>query len=316
MFRKEEYKINSFSVFRLTDETGVFADIIPELGAMVHQIGMTDKRGNILTILESDSPEELHRNPWFRGRILFPFNDRIPRGKYSFNGADYQLPINSDEDGSAIHGLVYNRPFAVKNVEAEKEFGRMTLVHSISETDFDSYPFSVDLSITYTLKHNEFSISYEIFNRGDRVAPVALGWHPYFSLSEKVDLLKLQAGGGDYVAVDESLNPTGEVLPVTGSPFNFTDLKSIGSEVLDIAFNLPEQGRTVMEDKDNRIEIVFDTDLFPYVQLFTPPGRNSIAVEPITAATNSFNIDGLGRIDLTSGEQRSGTVKISLNHFS
>ena len=82
---------------------------------------------------------------------------------------------------------------------------------------------------------------------------------------------------------------------------------------MDIAFTASSEGKVFLENKTDKLEIFFDTDLFPFVQLFIPPGRKSIAIEPITAATNAFNIDGLGKIELKPGEERSGSVKISLN---
>ena len=43
---------------------------------------------------KADSDEEILLNPLFRGRLLFPFNDRIPNGKYYFDGREYSFPIN------------------------------------------------------------------------------------------------------------------------------------------------------------------------------------------------------------------------------
>ena len=313
MFKRKDYKVESLPVSRIEGPDGSFLDIIPQLGAMVFQIGLCDGKGNIKTILKSDSKEELLLNPWFRGRILFPFNDRIPGGKYSFEGVNYQLPINNEEDHSSIHGLIYNRAFDEFSVHLHEDRGEIIYLYSIKNTDFEFYPFSVKLIVQYILTENSLLIQYTIVNDDSVKLPVALGWHPYFALSEKADNLKLKTGGGSYVAVNESLNPTGEFPNVKGSPFDFSESSKIGNHEIDIALTSPVNGKTYLHDGKNELEIYFDRDFFPYVQLFIPPERDSIAIEPVTAATNSFNINGLGRIELKPGEKKSGLAKISLS---
>ena len=312
MFRKELYQIEDMDVVRIIDSNGRFMDIIPESGAMVYQVGLLNDRGIIRNILESDMDGEIKKNPWFRGRVLFPFNDRIPGGKYSFKGMDYELPINDIDDNSSIHGLVYNKPFSITNINLNDDSGEISLSMCIDKTDYASYPFSVTLDITYKLSKSGFSVNYSFQNRGVEPLPVALGWHPYFSLQENVDSLKLKAGGGQYVEVDESLNPTGDVLSVQGSSLDFRNSSLIGDKELDIAFNASSDGKIYLQNQTDQLEIEFDKELFPYVQLFIPPDRKSIAIEPITAATNAFNIDGIGLINLNPGQKRSGSVKISL----
>jgi len=315
MFRKEEYQIDQFTVCRIINDKGVFADIIPVLGAMVYQIGLLDEDGEVTIILESDSPAELESNPWFRGRILFPFNDRIPGGQYTFDGVDYQLPINEEEDGSSIHGLVYNKPFVVSEEILNDDSGSIKLSYTINADDFESYPFSVKLEVVYAISDSGFSVDYRICNCDDKALPVALGWHPYFSPGKAINSLRMKCGGGSFVEVDETLNPTGELVSVTGTDLDYHQFKELGDRELDIAFTLPSDGITLLNNESRTLELIFDAGFFPYVQLFTPPKRKSIAIEPVTAATNSFNIDGLGKMVLNSGERRSGSVKINLNHL-
>lgn len=316
MFDKKEYTIASYRVTRIEHKQGAFMEIIPELGAMVHRVGLRNGVGNILSIVECDSADELSENPWFRGRILFPFNDRIPRGRYSFNGTEYQLPINCAEDQSSIHGLVYQREFSEVSRSENEDSASIAYCCSIDKKDYPSYPFSVDLTLVYTLGLHDVSIRYSVVNRDQKTLPFALGWHPYFTLGTEINALRLMCGGESYVAVDKDLNPTGEILPVKGSDLDFSILKKIGEGELDIALSSSETGIAVLEDDKNSLELTFDRDFFSFVQLFTPPGRKSIAIEPISAATNSFNIDGLGKVVLSPGEERSGSVSISLKSSS
>lgn len=313
MYKRTEHETGGFAVVRIKNERGCFFDVIPSLGAMVYRIGLSGKDDHVQDILRFDSPDKLDENTHFRGRVLFPFNDRIPEGRYSFKGKEYRFPINEVSDCSSIHGLVYDKQFVEKESHLTEESGSITFAYNIHSGDWDYYPFSSSLDVTYKLSDEGFGIYYVFSNDGNETMPVALGWHPYFNLRGQVDTWKLRCGGGRYVAVDDSLNPTGEILSVEGEAFDFRELKKIGKEELDLAFTAQSRGQTILEDENYRLSLYFDPRLFSYCQLYIPGERDSIAIEPVTAATNAFNIDGLGRIDLKAGESMKGSVKISLN---
>lgn len=313
MYIKCEYKAGPFTVMRIVCPDGPFFDVIPELGAMVYRIVLEDQKGDLIDVLRYDDPRELSENPLYRGRLLFPFNDRIPEGRFQFEGCQYQLPINEESDGSAIHGLVYNQNFKVQNLILSENKAAVTLYYSIDPDDWSFYPFGLDFSVTYSLSEKGFSVHFSFINHGDNTLPVALGWHPYFQLEDSVDLWRLKSGGSRYVAVDENLNPRGNFLPVEGTDFDFRSSNIINDKELDIALVRSPDGINFLESKERRLELYFDRNLFPFVQLFIPPERDSVAIEPITGATNSFNLDGMGRIELEPGEKREGVVKIALD---
>ena len=50
---------------------------------------------------------------------------------------------------------------------------------------------------------------------------------------------------------------------------------------------------------------------YRYLQVYTPPGRESIAIEPMTCAPNAFN-NGMGLIRLDPGEAFTASFGISL----
>ncbi|MFO7729815.1 MAG: aldose 1-epimerase [Spirochaetia bacterium] len=167
MYVKSEYKAGSYNVIRIEREDGVFFDIIPDLGAMVYRISLKDRKGIPVDILRFDKAEELSDNPLFRGRLLFPFNDRIPEGRFHYKGCDYQLPINEKSDGSAIHGLLYNREFEVRDLNLSENEASITLGYTIKKGDWYFYPFSLDFSVTYRLSEKGFSVDFTFVNQGE-----------------------------------------------------------------------------------------------------------------------------------------------------
>lgn len=308
----EETAIGPYRVERL--EAGkAWAEVIPSLGGMVKQIALPFPNAKEpIPILREDSQGELSSNPWFRGRILFPFNDRIPDGEYTFNGKAFHLTPNSEKDGYALHGLIYNRPLSSWKQEKGKDSVTLTLTGQILPVIYPGYPFSLLLEMTYTISMDGFSLTFFVKNRGTEPAPIAFGWHPYFTLGGIVDNWKLFHCGTSYVPVGEDLMPQGGHAGVIGTRYDYRSGRVIGNEPLDIALTSPLSGTASLTDGEKTISYWADSSVFSYTQLFIPPERDSIAIEPITAATNSFNLPDLGRRILMGGEEITASVHITL----
>ncbi len=283
---------------RLTS-TGESATILLSHGATIQSLCLGP---DALEVLEADSVDELDLNPKFRGRLLFPFNDRIPQATYVFGGKSFQLPVNCPEDGSAIHGLVYNRAFKVLSGEASADQVRVVLQDEWPENQWPGYPWSLRFLVKATLSAGCFRLDFEISNESTQTAPVALGWHPYFRLDPEQSLGQhsLELPAESFVAVDESLLPTGEEPSCAGTPLDFSQAQNLSEIELDVA--LTATGPAVLRCGQRTLRLEQDPEFFRYVQLYTPETRTSIAIEPVSGATDSFNRPALGRTDLAPAQ--------------
>ncbi|NOY07368.1 MAG: aldose 1-epimerase [Spirochaetes bacterium] len=312
-------------------ETGAEADIIPELGGMVHRINLpaginlsvgtrlsaeknlpAERENRIcLSILKSDSDEEILLNPLFRGRILFPFNDRIPGGKYRFNGREYSFPVNDKVYNDAVHGFLYKKVLKPVSTVTQK-YEELTLFYETR--DEPGYPFLVSIRISYKIDEDSFTLALEITNQGDCKAPAAFGWHPYFSLpGASPGSLFLQISARRYLEVDEKLLPTGRYLPVQGSPYDFRKPSPINGREIDIGYLLDEK-RCTLTDMDSGLSVLLNMEgeIFSFLQVFAPGKCDFIALEPVSSLTDAFNRKELGLIVLEPGERLKGKVTVKL----
>ena len=281
--------------------------IIKSLGGTVYKLKL---RGE--DILFSDSEDRLTENELFRGRLLFPFNDRIPDGKYKYEGQDYQFPINCDNKDS-IHGLIYNRDMIEVYSNDLKNEASVALETIINSTEFPGYPFSIGLKVLYTLTESDFTVLFEVFNPGEKPSPFALGWHPYFTFGGNIDSSSLTFGSDKYYDVNDDLYYEGNFFSVKNTDLDFTKGQKIGDRELDIAISLSNRGEFKLENGNKSIYAEFSKDLFPAIQLFVPEDRLSIAIEPISAPSDTFNYPETGLRIVNPGQRIIGTVNLELN---
>jgi aldose 1-epimerase len=300
-----------FAVEQLRNETtGEQVEIIPALGGMVHRLALGKTVPHDL--LASDTDQELRANPLFRGRMLFPFSDRIPRARYIYENRIFHLTANCAEEPSAIHGLVYDQAFSILNRGPDSRGCVLVLEYRIRPERFPGYPFAITLKIEYILTSAGFELKFEIFNHGTAAAPLALGWHPYFSFDGSLDEVTLRNDSRDYVEVGQDLIPTLNLLKTEGSAFDFSKAALVANREIDITLACPENGRTILAGKGRKIALFQDPIFFKYTQIYVPKNHGSISLEPLSAATNAFNFHGLGLKVLPPGRSLQAIVRVQV----
>lgn len=272
--------------------------------------------------LNPPSPKPTCDTKLFRGRILAPWNDRIPGGIYRFADSEHALTINDPGDRDALHGFLYRLPLEVRTGEDTRTAdsdGKNTkaLLHRrLRPSDEPGYPHDLDVVLSYSLTTSSFTLRMEVKNRGNGPAPLALGWHPYFRLpgSLTVDDLRLEIGAETLVPVGNDLLPIGGHESVSDPRLDFRTAHPIGPQSLDVAYWTPGGHTTRLTDGHLLLEII-QSELFQYTQIYIPPDRGSIAIEPISAATNAFNVPALGLKVLAPGQAVDGTITVTLREI-
>lgn len=250
--------------------------------------------------------------------ILFPFAGRIRGGRYRYRGRDYQLETN-DNQGNAIHGFVYTRPWRV----VSQSEGSITGEFQASADDpaiLKLWPADFRIRATYAVAGKRLLAAYHFTNTGDGPLPWWFGTHPYFRLS---------VGGGApedaliRFSVDkqwklENLIPTGDVVAVP-SASDYAAGARVGSREFDNVFTGLGTEQHVWSGSvtDTAAQLTVVTRFgkpFRECVVFIPPHREAICLEPYTAVPNAFELTDRGAdaglAELSPGQSTEVHVEI------
>ncbi len=256
------------------------------------------------------------------GDVLSPFPGRVDKGEYSYQGSDYQLKGFAENKGNTLHAFVRELEWEVAKIS---DYQIASIVEVKEDKFLDKgYPFNLRFSIIYEILDEGLLIRTEVKNIGENTAPFGIGYHPYFKVAAKVDEMIWHVPAKSVVEFDESLKPTGKLIPVDESNLDFRTPARIGSRIIDNCFTdliRDEKGiftsRLSNEDGTKAIEIWQD-ESYPYFQTYSSDTiapknqRQAIAMEPQSCCGFAINFPKLGLIDLVPDLQFVGEWGINI----
>ena len=219
-------------------------------------------------------------NEGYESAILFPFANRIEKGKYVYKNKTFQLVCNEVQNHNAIHGLVHDKPFEIINTSIFKESSSIELSYT-ERTGQDGFPFQYTLTLRYELSSDALSLTLKVKNEDEHAFPYTMGWHPYFNSSNLAQSQLLFSAHKEFVNNEMGI-PITSIEFTRNMPFKLDQIELDHAFALDsdkVNFYTPEYQLTIngFDDEDN------------YLQVFTPKSPGKIAIEPMTGISNSFN---------------------------
>ena len=292
--------IGTVECYVLQRDDGAEFEILSGYGAGLNAWRIPDANGNLTDLLfgyrEGDDIYKIGPDT-NAGCRLAPFPGRVAYAKFKWHDKEYQLVNNVSWAPHALHGFLQNQKWEFKSFETHDDPGHE---HCTIEFSCDwpgafagfPFPFRATNSITFTGK--EVQVASIVENIGDKPMPYSEGWHPYFSLGEKIDTLTLKLPPSKLAELDKADMPTGQYHEDT----RFVGGRQIGDEFINDCFCIasPSDSRNMtpvadLEGKIGRITIWQYTGSENYnaLQIYTPPNRMSIAIEPMTAEPDALN---------------------------
>lgn len=231
---------------------------------------------------------------------LIPYSNRIGSARLRWAGLEYTLPANFAPEPHAIHGVGWERPWAVEAAGTS----HAVLVYR-HEADA-SWPFAFEGRQTITLHDDALELQMSITNRAAVAAPAGLGWHPYFAKSPDTQLRFAATGRWD---MDADNLPTRRLAHAGLAG----DCRSLA---VDHCFD-GWDGRLQLEEAGLRLQITSDLD---HLVVFTTPARDHIAIEPVSHVNNALALapqtgvtpESLGLRVLQPGEIFAASMRIQV----
>ena len=230
------------------------------------------------------------------GCRLAPFPGRVAYAKFNWNGNDYQLVNNVSWAPHALHGFLQNQKWEFKSFETHDEPGHEHCTVEFScdwPGAFAGFPFPFRATNKITFTGTSVQVVSTVENIGNKPMPYSEGWHPYFSLGEKIDTLTLKLPPSKLAELDNADIPTGHFHDDT----RFVGGRQIVDEFINDCFCIadetthPTKSSVGLEGKNGSINIwqYIGKNAYNAIQIYTPPNRMSIAIEPMTAEPDALN---------------------------
>lgn len=302
-------------VITLTDNTNNTIAEIYAFGALLNKFSKVHEGQpfNVVEGFESVQDCLAHITKGFKSAKLSPFACRVNNARYHFGEADHHLS-KYNIDNSALHGLLYDQVFSVIDTAATDEFARVNL-QFVYDLPNEGFPFVYRCEVEYRLKKDHtLCIKTTITNIDDQLVPIMDGWHPYFTLGDKIDDCQLEFQSNEILEFTPDLIPNGKSHPYQ----EFGSIKQLGETNLDNCFTVDRaecQPLAVFRNPAKNIQVeIHPGEGYPYLQIFTPPHRNSIAIENLSAAPDAFN-NFIGLHVLEPKETISFSTKFVIKSF-
>lgn len=283
-------------------ENGTEAEVYA-LGALLNKFSIK-KDNALINVVESyASVEDAKANipPAFRSAKLSPFVCRLFKGEYAFDNKKYKIDKYYMGD-SAIHGLLYDAVFTAASTHVDDHKAVLILRYKYDNTE-QGFPFTYSIEVSFKLNDkNQLSLNTEVTNLSQSDMPLNDGWHPYFKIGKTINDAEIRFNSKELVEFDEQLLPNGKT-----SEYNtFSEFKIFGDTFLDNCFTLNDFAGPAFQMRNNAEGVqlnIYPAESYPYLQIYTPPSRESIAVENLSGIPDSFN-NKTGLIVLKPGNSR------------
>jgi aldose 1-epimerase len=297
----------------LINEHGYSCTLIT-LGARIISFKGPDKHGRVeeLTKCPTDL-KAMEDAVSYHGATIGRYANRIADGIAMIDGKKWELDEN--RDGCQLHGGPKGFSTVIWEAFAMREETRASVKFTHTSPDGDQgYPGTLDIAVTVTLtEENELFFLYEAVT--DKPTVVSMTNHTYWNLSgnrkDRIYGHRIQIHADSIVETNAQQLPTGKILPVQDSDFDFRTPRTIGKEIsgYDVCYIMPDR-KGVLEAAEvyepvsgRRMQVITDA---PGIQFYTdnndPQDRHGSLCLETQQLPEAFNHEGFFHTPLRPGD--------------
>lgn len=222
-------------IYTLIGRGGMRAQI-SDYGAKLISLLVPNKEGEVRdVVLGFATPEEWQQKETYFNAVIGRVANRIKDGRFTLDGVEYQLPINNGPN--SLHGGISG--FNEKTWKVMAQSQHAITLRYVAKDGEEGYPGNLTVDVTYQMtREGGLKVTYEATT--DKPTIAAFTQHAYFNLagegSGTVHDHVLQVMADHYTPFDNTACPTGEILPVEGTPMDFRQPTRIGDRISDPFF--------------------------------------------------------------------------------
>lgn len=216
-------------VFQLKNANGMLATFM-DIGATWLSCQLPVKGVHREVLLGTNTLEKFNKAHGYLGATVGRYANRINKGRFKIDGESYQAEVN--QGGNTLHGgrIGFDKKrWVVESVSPQK------LVFSLVSEDGDQgFPGQLMVLLTYELTdNNQLQIHYRA--KTDQPTLVNLTNHAYFNLmgaESGEDCLShvLSINASQYLPIDDTGIPLGQLAPVEDTSFDFRSPKLLAQD--------------------------------------------------------------------------------------
>ena len=241
---KEEYKMSvtktkfgttkngeEASLFTLENANGMKA-VVSDFGAVLVKLIVKDAQGKERDVVWGyDTVSGYENNNIFLGATIGRNANRIGKAKFMLNKELYTLDVNDGRNN--LHGGFNGYHARMWKPEVNEQENAVTF--TLESPDMDQgFPGNATIRVTCTLKEdNTLALTYDA--KADKDTIFNMTNHSYFNLdgAESDSILEQQVwiDADEFTEADEESIPTGNILPVEGTPMDFRNWRVIGQDI-------------------------------------------------------------------------------------
>lgn len=275
-------------IITLKDASSKTEAQIYAFGALLNEFSIMDGLSKTNVVAGFESVEDAMNNitNGFKSAKLSPFVCRMREGKYVWDEDHFQVK-KFFLANHAIHGILYDAVYEIQHSEANMDQAKVELWYQYPG-NIPGYPFPFLIQVDWTLtKGNQLSVATSVTNASPSNIPLSDGWHPYFNLGTSVDDCTLRFSSKKQLEFDEDLLPTGKLIDDN----RFADGAALQDIFLDNCFELDKSlNQPFCKLSNQHLELTIEPESsYPYLQIYTPPTRDMIAIENLSSAPDAFN---------------------------
>ncbi len=216
--------------------------------------------------------------------LVHPWANRLSARDYRVAGRRVDLRgvrLPTDAHGLPLHGNLFGAPFDVVRATADRVTARFD--YGARPDKLRAFPFphvvTVDARVHPRLG---LRISTEVTPTSRVRVPISFGWHPYLKIPRvSRSTWTLRWPACQHVEVDENVIPTGARTALAAS------CEPIARRTYDDHYALGRDRTFSITGGSRRVTLRFDRN-YPFAQLYVPPRRQLVAIEPMTAAIDAL----------------------------